>query len=142
RQDLLSILIDFKLSQSSISTIVKNHLSGKRFFKYDVKKEYSFCEEDQLNFLTQITELREISDKLKEDLHQKVIFNTASLKERSQKGNQKRYVLNRIDDPEDFLLYIHSKRGSRYIADTYAEFLGGCDELEKSEEEAKAIITD
>ena len=140
--ELLSILMDFQLSRSSISTIVKQHLAGKRFFKYDAQKEYTFCEEDHLNFLKQINQLREISDKVLEDLHQHVVDNNAELKERSQgNASARKHILDRIDDPEDFISAINEKKKSKYIVELFPDILENWDKYNESKEEVKEIIT-
>lgn len=140
---LLSILMDFQLSRSSITTIVKQHLAGKRFFKYDSQKEYSLCEDDFLYFLKKINESKELSDKVLKDLHQHVMDNNEELKERSQRNaNARKHILERIDDPEDFVFTINEKRKSKYIVELYPDILENWDEWNGSKEKIKEIITD
>ena len=140
-QELLSLLIAYKLSQSSITTIVKQHLAGKRYFKYDPKKKYSLCEEDHATFIEKITRANEKSDKILADLHQHIVDNTEELKTRALgNSNAKKHILEKIDSPEDFITAIKGKRKSNYITDLFADILEKCDDCQAIKEELDEVI--
>ena len=46
--ELLSFLLEQKLSRDEITQIIKDHLSGKKYFDYKVEKITSIREEDHL----------------------------------------------------------------------------------------------
>ncbi|MFS8081858.1 MAG: UvrD-helicase domain-containing protein, partial [Ginsengibacter sp.] len=138
--ELLGILLDQGLSISSIKTIVKNHLAGKRFQHYDHETEYSLCDEDYKKLKEDLKITAEKLNALETSFEKFLVKNNAELKQRSQKGNAKRFVLPLIDDHEKFLNYINTKRSSKYIADGYQDILAHCDECEKLKEESIKLL--
>ena len=141
--ELLALLIENNLSRQSISKVVNQHLQGKRFFKYDSKSEYTFCEEDHLKFLDEINVVKKEADKLWESLIQSLIDNSDALKEKSSKNRYaKKGALQLIDEPEKFLNFILDKRAkSAYIVELYDDILQGCDVCEEAKNKIQNVIT-
>lgn len=140
--ELLALLIENNLSRKSIIAVVKNHLAGKRFFKYDSENSLTFCEADHLKFIEEIKLVTTETGKLDKALLQFVKENNSALKAKSQKGSAKRFVLSKIDDPNEFLRYIVEKRNSGYIIETYSDILDQCDECEEARQKLQIVITD
>jgi len=57
--NLLGQLIEHGLSRSDIVSVIREHISGKKYFEYDENEPYSICDEDQVTFSTSIKELAE-----------------------------------------------------------------------------------
>ena len=140
--DLLALLIENKLSQESITDVVKNHLAGKRFFKYDRQKEFTFCEADHLKFLEERDVIKEESEKLRAALIQSIKEDSKELKMKSGKNRYaKNGALQLIDEPEEFLSFILGRRKSGYINELYENILQKCDECEDAEDKIKGVLT-
>ena len=46
---LLGQLIEHGLCRSDIVSVIREHISGKKYFEYDENESYSICDEDQLS---------------------------------------------------------------------------------------------
>ncbi len=144
-QSLLSILMEYQLSQSSISSVVKHHLSGKRFFKYEKKKEYSFCEQDHTNFLDEIRTINSKEVEMKNTLLEFIIHNKESLIQRA--GSNKYVVTNNVadllDTPEDFVTYLFEKGSLVNIKKAFEDtgILDKCAECKSIKNELSEVIT-
>ena len=138
---LLAYLKKAGLARSAIIDILKQHLDGKRFHKYDHLQDYTFCEDDHLNFIKEIKTLSDKETKLIKCLTQHIEDNRRQLKEKTAKDiHGKKNILHLIDEPEAFLNSIIKKRASGYIIKLYGDILEKCDGLYKVQEEITEII--
>ena len=63
--DLLVHLKKVGLTRADIIAVIKQHLDGKRFHKYEDSHDYTFCDADHVNFIKEIKTLSEKEQELK-----------------------------------------------------------------------------
>ncbi|MEO6681847.1 MAG: UvrD-helicase domain-containing protein [Ginsengibacter sp.] len=145
-QELLSILIGSKLSQSSILKVVKQHLAGKRYFKYDAKKEYSFCEEDHTNFMESIRKINSKEEELNKALLEFVTTNKEYLIQRAGSNFfvTKNNVAELLETPDDFIDFLFQKGHLVNVKKAFDEtgILVKCTECNSIKDEVKEIINE
>lgn len=129
--ELLKQFMSVGLSRESIRQVVKEHLTGKDYFPFNAKNNYTLGDNDYPGFISLINELAEDDENIRNSLIQYIIDNSAQLKIASN-GNRyaKKTVLPLIDTPFECLTYIIEKRGSDYVKDLFADVLEKSDECE------------
>ncbi|MEO5649067.1 MAG: exodeoxyribonuclease V subunit beta [Ginsengibacter sp.] len=142
--ELLAILMKEGLSQKAISSIVKEHLNGKRFHKYDGTREYFLNENDHLNFLKEIKEIHLKKLELGDFLFDFITNNAGLLKQKctSNSYTNKNNIAELIDDPETFVEYLLEKRGLKNVEKAFVDtgIFDRLDEVGKIEEAMKEIV--
>ncbi|MDB5247664.1 MAG: Exodeoxyribonuclease [Segetibacter sp.] len=131
--NLLRQLIEHGLSRSDITSVIREHLSGKKYFEYDENESYSICDEDQESFSNTIKELAEKDKEIKECVYDHIRKNASHLKSITE-GNRyaKTSLLHLVDTPAEFVNLVVSKKGTGYIDKLYGDIIeqhGECDEL-------------
>lgn len=124
--ELLNKIIHCGFSKKQISTVVGEHIGGKKYMVYEAEENYSLREEDQSNLLENLDQLIEEEAELRRILEEQVCDNTLDLKLISERNRYaKASVLPLIDTPAEFLNLIWEKRGTGYIQKLYEELLVG-----------------
>ncbi|MEP6597111.1 MAG: UvrD-helicase domain-containing protein, partial [Ginsengibacter sp.] len=138
--ELLVHLKKAGLTRSDIIAVIKQHLDGKRFHKYEDSEDYTFCDGDHLNFIKEIKILSDKEEELKRCLIKHIKDNGGKLKEKTAKDTLgKKAILHLIDEPQTFLDTIIKKRTSNYIVNLYGDILDKCDECDEVLEEINEI---
>jgi exodeoxyribonuclease V beta subunit len=142
--ELLAILMNANLSQSIITTIVKQHLDGKHFGEYDSLKAYTFCQDDHLYFLKALRQIHKKEEDLRLKMNEFVINNSGSLKQKSIANvyTNKNNVVDLIDNPDAFIDYLIEKKRLTNIEKVFQDtgLLDDCSDCEKIKEEINIII--
>jgi exodeoxyribonuclease V beta subunit len=131
--NLLGQLLTHGLSRAHIVAVIREHLSGKRYFEYDENESYSICDEDQASYASKIKELADKDREIKECVYDDIRKNADRLKFVTEAHKYaKASLLHLVDTPAEFVNLIVSKRGTGYIEKLYADILqqhGECDAL-------------
>jgi exodeoxyribonuclease V beta subunit len=131
--DLLRHLQQSGLSRDSISGVVKEHLTGKRYFSYSAEADYSCCEEEHLKLLEELKIIEEEEAVLRQALLDHVV---ADLDEITRRGNANTYsrkgLVPLLNDPATFLRLLWGKKDTAaYVRKVYGDLverLETCDE--------------
>jgi exodeoxyribonuclease V beta subunit len=131
--NLLGQLIEHGLCRADIVSVIREHISGKKYFEYDENESYSICDEDQVSFSNTINELAEKDKEIKECVYDHIRNNSNHLKSITEANKwAKASLLHLVDTPADFLNVVVSKKGTGYIDKLYGDIIaqhGECDEL-------------
>ncbi len=139
--NLLGQLIEHGLKRSDIVSVIKEHISGKRYFEYDENESYSICTGDQVSFSNTIKELTEKDKEIKECVYDHIKKNSARLKIITESNHHaKARVLHLIDTPAEFLTTIISKKDKAYIDKLYGDIIEQHDECDKLAQDKNEII--
>ena len=143
--NLLGQLIEHGLCRPDIVSVIREHISGKKYFEYDENESYSICDEDQLSFAATIKELTEKDKEIKACVYDHVKKNTERLKSVTEANKYaKTSLFHLIDTPPEFVNVVLSKRGIGYIDKLYSDIIqqhGECDELvEEKNELLQSVI--
>jgi exodeoxyribonuclease V beta subunit len=143
--ELLGQLIEHRLSRADIVSVIREHISGKKYFEYDENESYSICDEDQRSFSKTIKELAEKDKEIKECVYDHIRDNTDRLKSITEANKwAKMSLLRLIDTPAEFVDVVISKRGTGYIDKLYGDIIaqhGECDNLvEERNELVQTVI--
>ncbi len=121
---LLGPLIEAGLSRKNMMAVVREHLSGKKYFAFDPAARYTINMEEQEAIATSITRLETEEAVLKEELIKYITEQGERLKKASAANRfAKKDLLGLIDSPVDFIAAITGKRSSNYIGDLYPDIL-------------------
>lgn len=136
--ELLSYLYRHQLDRSSFSSVVKEHLQGKRYFYYDSKTDYKITDIDYSSILSTVQSLEE----KKVDLVQYVIDNAQSLRALSEaNASAKRANFPAlVDEPEKFIAGIKGKATSQYIQNIYSDIIEGINTNSGVEGQIEGVI--
>lgn len=130
---LLGQLIEHGLCRSDIASVIREHVSGKKYFEYDENESYSICDEDQVSFSKTIKELAEKDREIKACVYDYITNNATRIKSITEANKWAKPALaHLIDTPAEFVNVVVSKKGTGYIDKLYADILaqhGECDEL-------------
>ncbi len=139
--NLLGQLIEHGLKRSDIVSVLKDHISGKKYFEYDENESYSLCGEDQVSFSATIKELTEKDKEIKECVYDHIKKNSARLKTISESNRHAQAsVLHLIDTPAEFLNTIVSRKDKIYIDKLYGDIIEQHDECDKLIQDKNDII--
>jgi len=131
--NLLGQLVEHGLTRSDITSVIREHISGKKYFEYDENESYSICDEDQQSFSKSIKELSEKDKEIKECVYDHIRKNSDRLKFITEANKYaKTSLLHLVDTPAEFVKVVVSKKGTGYIDKLYGDILqqhGECDEL-------------
>jgi len=131
--NLLGQLIEHGLSRADIVSVIREHISGKKYFEYDENESYSICDEDQVSFSNTIKELAEKDKEIKECVYDHIRNNSDHLKSITEANKYaKTSLLPLIDTPAQFVNLVVSKKGTGYIDKLYGNIIAQhseCDEL-------------
>ncbi len=141
--DLLVLLIQNGFSRNKITSIVKEHLAGKKYLFFDESKTNSCLSEEQYqSYLEQITQNGKLYKSSYDELLTYITNNVDELKEASEKNSYARKgLLPYLDDPETFIEQITAKKSTAYVQKIYPKVLEKVDELVLIELEQKEIIS-
>ena len=135
--ELLKFLIAKNLDQSKIRNIVREHLNGKRFFKYDTSVKYHFDGQAQLLFLSEIENNHSKINALDERLENYLSENKDEIKQKCEaNSNAKKGLLPLIDRTAAFFHFIYEKRDTAYINKLFPEIIA----LIKEQEAAQTVL--
>ena len=141
---LLNYLLNANLTRQALSSILKEHLNGKRYMAYEEGKVYDCNEVTCASWMKELTDLKTTEEHLRNCLESDVAGMNAELKKKCEKGNAKRYVLHRVDDVPNFLAYISEKRDSNYIDELFGHIIERIDECDEAlnvyEAKAREVI--
>jgi len=143
---LLRQLIEHGLSRSDITSVIREHISGKKYFEYDENESYSICDEDQESFSKTIKELAEKDKEIKECVYDHIRKNSDRLKSITEANRYaKTSLLHLVDTPADFVSLVVNKKGTGYIDKLYGDIIeqhSECDELvEEKNELLQSVIS-
>jgi exodeoxyribonuclease V beta subunit len=139
--ELLSFLLEQKLSRDGITQIIKDHLSGKKYFDYKADEDYMIREEDHLVSIKELNEANEKISELSECLVKHIVESKEILKEECEKNAYtKKNLLHLIDTPKEFLKFIIAKKDLQNVKKVFGTIIEKCDECETIENEIEAII--
>ena len=143
--ELLSYLIEEKFSRNGISDLLKGHLSGKKYFNYTEGKEYSICEEDHLNSLKLLKEVKLKERELLEILIKSIEKNKQDIiRKASSNPHAKAFIPLLERSPQLFLTAFFEKRNKEkvpaYLARLFQEIMDQCDDCDKVKKEIEQII--
>lgn len=137
--NLLGQLIEHGLKKSDIVSVIKEHISGKKYFEYDESESYSICHKDQLRSSETIKELTEKDKEIKECIYDNIKKNNSWLKTITENNyHAKTSALHLIDTPAEFLNLILSKKHKAYVDKLYGDIIEqhiGCDKLQQDKNE-------
>lgn len=124
--DLLRHLQLSGLSRESIGMVVKEHLTGKRYYNYSPTADYTCCEEEHLALLEELKVIEAEESSLREALLDHVV---TEMKDITKRGNANRYSKNGLVpllcDPSKFLQTLWEKRNSAaYVLKVYGDLIG------------------
>jgi exodeoxyribonuclease V beta subunit len=143
--DLLRHLQLSGLSRGSISMVVTEHLTGKRYFSYSEEADYSCCEEEHLHLLEELKIVEAEEHDLRQTLLDHVV---AEMEDITRSGNANAYckknLVKCLDDPRKFLDLLWSKRDKTNVIKVYSaliERLEVCQEaVERRRDKIKELI--
>ncbi len=142
--ELLKYVIQAKLSRKSIRNIVKEHLTGKKYYNYEKDKTYSFCEEDHQKIIAELKEVKEKQDYLTKNIHDYIRNNEQRIRTISEKNRHTNKAgLHSYQTPEQLIKdiqRIRKKGDPAYIRDVYADILTHCDDCEAAGSEVQNRI--
>ncbi|MCW3106218.1 MAG: hypothetical protein JWQ09_724, partial [Segetibacter sp.] len=131
--NLLGQLIEHGLCRADIVSVIREHISGKKYFEYDENESYSICDEDQVSFSKTIKELAAKDKEIKECVYDHIRNNSDLLKSITEANKwAKTSLLHLVDTPADFVSVVVSKKGTGYIDKLYGDIIqqhSECDEL-------------
>ncbi|MDQ6815734.1 MAG: UvrD-helicase domain-containing protein, partial [Bacteroidota bacterium] len=131
--NLLGQLLEHGLSRTDLQGVIKEHISGKRYFQYDENESYSICDEDQMKLSKTIKELGEKDREIKECVYENVRKNANHLRSITDANKWAKVSLSHlVDSPPEFVNVIVGKKGTGYIDKLYGGILAQhseCDEL-------------
>lgn len=138
---LLNQLINSGLSRNQISTVVREHLGGKRYLEYKAGENYSLCEEDHLSLLASLEELVEKETELRNCLKQRVVDEVENIRNRTEQNvYNRKNALHLVDFPDEFINFLSVKRGLANVIKTYPELLVSLSECDDVIQERKEIL--
>ncbi len=142
--ELLDYLIEEKLSRNGILDLLKGHLSGKKYFNYKEGREYSICEEDHLNSLKILKEV-----KLKEKNLQAILIKNIKenkediIRKASTNPHAKSFIPYLERSPQLFLTAFFNKRNQdrvpAYLSKLFQQIMNQCDDCDKVKKEIVEI---
>lgn len=139
--NLLGQLIEHGLKRTDIVSVIKDHISGKKYFEYDENESYSICDDDQVSYSDTIRELTEKDKEIKECVYDHIKKNNLCLKTITESSHHaKTSVLHLIDTPAEFLNTIISKKDKVYIDKLYGNIIEQHGECEKLVQDKNDII--
>ncbi|MBC7655145.1 MAG: UvrD-helicase domain-containing protein, partial [Oligoflexus sp.] len=141
--DLLALLIQNGFSRSKITSIVKEHLSGKKYLFFDESKSNSCLSEEQYqSYLEQIIKNEDDYKTEYQELTTYINNNLDELKNISEgNGYARKGILPFLDNPENFIEVIKSKKTASYVQKLYPEILEKIDVLSEIEQEKIKIVS-
>lgn len=141
--DLLVLLLQNGFSRPKITSIVKEHLSGKKYLLFDESKSNSCLSEKQYqSYLELINQNQQKHKATYDELIIYVSNNVDELKEASEKNSYARKgLLPFLDHPDSFIQQITAKKTAAYVQKLYPEILEKVEELSLFEQEQKEIIS-
>ncbi|OAQ39716.1 hypothetical protein A5893_09025 [Pedobacter psychrophilus] len=141
--DLLALLIQNGFSRAKISSIVKEHLSGKKYLFFDEGKSNSCLSEDQYQSYLELINQTQLNYQFTYD--ELIIYvsnHVDELKEASEKNSYARKgLLPFLNNTENFIQQITAKKSAAYVQKVYPEILEKIEELVSFEEQQKEIIS-
>lgn len=139
--DFLSLLINFGFKKENIKKTANNHLSGTRYFAYEIGVNYTLTNDDFEATKLALNICQEKLDTETIALKDYIITNRLSITQACE-GNTtaRKNILPIVNDAELFLETIVEKRKSAYIINLFDEILIKYDALEKIKAEQSEII--
>ncbi|HSU50825.1 MAG TPA: UvrD-helicase domain-containing protein, partial [Segetibacter sp.] len=139
--ELLGQLIQHGLCRSDIVSVIREHISGKKYFEYDENESYSICDEDQHSFSATIKELTEKDREIKECVYGHVRSNAQHLKMITEANKwAKTSLLHLVDTPAEFVNVVVGKKGTGYIDKLYGDIIAQHSECDELLEEKNSLI--
>ncbi|MGN7203827.1 exodeoxyribonuclease V subunit beta [Pedobacter sp. SAFR-022] len=122
--DLLRHLQLSGLSRESIGMIVKEHLTGKRYYNYNASTDYTCCEEEHLALLEELKVIEVEESGLREALLDHVVVEMEDI---TKSGNSNAYcrknLVQQLENPVKFLDLLWSKRDKVNVIKVYPALL-------------------
>jgi exodeoxyribonuclease V beta subunit len=133
------------LSRSSISMVVKEHLTGKRYFNFSPTTDYTCCDEEHHALVEELKSIEAEEAELRAALLDHVV---ADMDDITKRGNANSYckknLVGKLDDPKGFLDELWAKRDRVNVIKIYStliERLEICDEaVERRRDKIKELI--
>ncbi len=122
--ELLSLLMDKGLSQNEIYCIVKEHLNGKQFYKYNSDISEPLNDKQQITIINSIAEINKKKKELEPDFVHLINNNKDALLHRtlSNRYAKKTTIPDLLNDPIRFMEYLLTlKTFPNYIVELYEE---------------------
>lgn len=131
--NLLGQLIEHGFCRADIASVIREHISGKKYFEYDENESYSICDEDQQSFGKSIKTLAEKDKEIKECVYDHIRKNADRLASVTEANKYaKTSLLHLINTPAEFVKLVVSKKGTGYIDKLYGDIItqhSECDDL-------------
>lgn len=141
RVELLSLLVNRKLNQSDIQSIVKNHIGGKNYIFFEPGKKYDLSEKTQLDYLEEINNSRIRVQEIENELINYIIKNKHELSLRFNVAYAKNSLLPLINQPEELILKFSQllKKETKYIFQ-FEDLIVKIDDIEDAKSAVNASI--
>lgn len=114
--ELLGILIPGGLTRGDICSVVKEHLSGKRYLGYDPVADYSFSKEQYADLISSLNQLKTKEEELRRCMMVHFEENKESIGQAcTTNSNAMKTFHALLDQPKLFLDKVFEKRGTQYV---------------------------